>query len=108
MREISMTVTKNGSGDDVFRLCTDSPVDVNVTGDCETEQLRNLFKAILTLLLKDDVVVSFSKTEGYGTAMYEDVCREYVTVLNAEIRQARARLQEEDLCEFADDRILEL
>lgn len=96
--QIAMTVTRDQDGRDVFRLETNPEVDVCIIETDDTGKLKEMFSVLLSHLLKDDVKVVFKKTEGYTTSMYEDVCREYIDVLNREIIQARQHLIEEGLC----------
>ncbi|WP_124061316.1 hypothetical protein [Gordonibacter sp. Marseille-P4307] len=96
--QVTMTVTKDENDRDVFRLGTSPSVDVDIKDSNGTEQLKKMFSSLLEELSKDDVEVVFNKTADYKVAMYEDVCREYVDVLNQELKQARQRLIDEGLC----------
>ena len=98
MKHIEMTVTTNEKSQDVFRLKTRPEyIDVVLTEDSGTNDLKNLFARLLQELLKDDVEVKFVRTEGYKTRIYEDVCKEYVSVLNQELVTAREKILEEKL-----------
>ncbi len=80
MKHIEMTVTTNERAQDVFRLKTEPEhIDVVLTEDNGTNDLKNLFARLLQELFKDDVEIKFVKTDGYKTRIYEDVCREYVS-----------------------------
>lgn len=98
MKHIEMTVTTNERAQDVFRLKTEPEhIDVVLTEDNGTNDLKNLFARLLQELFKDDVEIKFVKTDGYKTRIYEDVCREYVSVLNQELITAREKILEERL-----------
>lgn len=98
MKHIEMTVTTNESAQDVFRLKTEPEhIDVVLTEDNGTNDLKNLFTRLLQELFKDDVEIKFVKTDGYKTRIYEDVCREYVSVLNQELVTAREKILKERL-----------
>lgn len=98
MKHIEMTVTTNERAQDVFRLKTEPEhIDVVLTEDNGTNDLKNLFARLLQELFKDDVEIKFVKTDGYKTRIYEDVCREYVSVLNQELITAREKILEEKL-----------
>ena len=98
MKHIEMTVTTNERAQDVFRLKTEPKhIDVVLTEDNGTNDLKTLFARLLQELFKDDVEVKFVRTDGYKTRIYEDVCREYVSVLNQELITAREKILEEKL-----------
>lgn len=98
MKHIEMTVTTNDKSQDVFRLKTKPEyIDVVLTEDNGTNDLKSLFARLLQELLKDDVEVKFVRTDGYKTRIYEDVCKEYVGVLNQELVTAREKILEEKL-----------
>lgn len=98
MKHIEMTVTINERAQDVFRLKTEPEhIDVVLTEDNGTNDLKNLFARLLQELFKDDVEIKFVKTDGYKTRIYEDVCKEYVSVLNQELVTAREKILEERL-----------
>lgn len=93
MKEIEMTATRNDSNQDVFRLRRDAgDIDVIVTEDGGTNELKGLFSYLLEELFEDDVMVKFVPTTDYKTTLYEEVCREYIDVLNGELRQARQKI----------------
>lgn len=98
MKHIEMTVTTNDKSQDVFRLKTKPEyIDVVLTEDNGTNDLKSLFARLLQELFKDDVEIKFVKTDEYKTRIYEDVCREYVSVLNQELIMAREKILEEKL-----------
>ena len=98
MKHIEMTVTTNERAQDVFRLKTEPEhIDVVLTEDNGTNDLKTLFARLLQELFKDDVEVKFVRTDGYKTRIYEDVCKEYVSVLNQELVTAREKILEERL-----------
>ena len=98
MKQIEMTVTTNERAQDVFRLKTEPEhIDVVLTEDNGTNDLKTLFARLLQELFKDDVEVKFVRTDGYKTRIYEDVCKEYVSVLNQELVTAREKILEERL-----------
>ena len=98
MKRIGMTVTANENNQDVFRLNTEPEyIDVVLTEENGTNDLKKLFERLLQELFKDDVEITFIKTDGYKTKIYEDVCREYITVLNQELIMARQKILEEKL-----------
>ena len=98
MKHIEMTVTTNERAQDVFRLKTEPEhIDVVLTEDNGTNDLKTLFARLLQELFKDDVEVEFVRTDGYKTKIYEDVCKEYVSVLNQELVTAREKILEERL-----------
>lgn len=98
MKHIEMTVTTNEKAQDVFRLKTEPEhIDVVLTEDNGTNDLKALFARLLQELFKDDVEVKFVRTDGYKTKIYEDVCKEYVSVLNQELVTAREKILEERL-----------
>lgn len=92
---IKMTVVSVENGVDAFRLKSDNPIDVIVTNDSGTEQIQKMFVHLLGKLMSDDVVIEFEKTEGYTNSMYEDVCKEYISSLNTELKAARESLLRE-------------
>ena len=98
MKHIEMNVTINERAQDVFRLKTEPEhIDVVLTEDNGTNDLKTLFARLLQELFKDDVEVKFVRTDGYKTRIYEDVCKEYVSVLNQELVTAREKILEERL-----------
>lgn len=98
MKQIEMTVTTNERAQDVFRLKTKPEhIDVVLTEDNGTNDLKTLFARLLQEIFKDDVEVKFVRTDGYKTRIYEDVCKEYVSVLNQELVTAREKILEERL-----------
>lgn len=98
MKHIEMTVTTNERAQDVFRLRTEPEhIDVVLTEDNGTNDLKNLFACLLHELFKEDVEIKFVRTDGYKTRIYEDVCREYVTILNQELATARQKILDEKL-----------
>ena len=93
--KIKMTVIKLEDGSDAFRLKSENPIDLVVTNDSGTEQIQKMFVLLLGMLRSDNVEIEFEKTEDYGNAMYEDVCKEYVNALNSELKEAREALLQE-------------
>lgn len=94
---VEVTVTTNTQGEDVMRFKLAEPIDISLTGTEGTGQLKTLFATLLGILMEEDVEVAFSKTDGYSTKMYEDVCVEYVKVLNDELATARENAKKEGL-----------
>lgn len=105
MKTLKMTVTKNDAEEDVFRLLTseDAFCDVTVSSNKGTNDLKDMFAALLKVLMKDDVKVAFEKTEGYKPALYEDVCKDYIDILNGELVQARQEIITEGFAETKSD-----
>lgn len=98
MKHIEMTVTTNDKSQDVFRLKTmPEHIDIVLTEDNGTNDLKSLFARLLQELFNDGVQIKFVRTDGYKTRIYEDVCREYVSVLNQELITAREKILEEKL-----------
>lgn len=98
MKYIEMTVTTNEKSQDVFRLKSEPEyIDVVLTEDNGTNDLKKLFARLLQELFMDDVEVKSIRTDGYKTRIYEDVCKEYVSVLNQELVTAREKILEEEL-----------
>lgn len=97
--DIKVTVTTNEQNDDVMRFGLSEPIDISLTGTDGTKQLKELFSSLMHLLIEDEVCLSFIKTEGYGTKMYEDVCKEYLDVLNDELIAAREQAKAQGLAQ---------
>ncbi len=99
-----MTATTNDSGEDVFRLFKEdnSWLDVGLTTDEGTLELKRMFSEILTSLIRDgEAEISYIDTSSYKNGMYKEVCEEYVKVLAAEVEAAKKGLGEEGLLEVA-------
>jgi len=92
---IKMTALKLPDESEVFRLKTDTPIDVVVTDDAGTEQIQNMFIYLLDKLISNDVEIEFEKTPDYGNEMYENVCKDYIQSLNRELKEAREALIKE-------------
>ena len=93
--KIKMTAIKLEDGSDAFRLKSESPINLVVTNDTGTEQIQKMFVLLLDMLRSDNVEIEFEKTEDYGNAMYEEVCKEYIAALNSELKEAREALLQE-------------
>ena len=71
MKYIEMTVTTNEKSQDVFRLKSEPEyIDVVLTEDNGTNDLKKLFARLLQELFMDDVEVKSIRTDGYKTRIY--------------------------------------
>ena len=98
MQKITTTVLATEFCGDVLRFSfpDGSHFDVELTGDDGNVQLKNVFVKILGLQMKDDVEVSFERTEGYGNGMYEQACMAYTQMLGKELAPVRTLILNED------------
>ena len=105
MQTLFATVLVDDNENDVLRFSfpDDAKLDVSLTGENGNLQLKEVFEKLLTFQLKDDVEVVFEPTEGYGNAMYEQVCKAYVDTLANELSPVRTEIINEGLAMKAVD-----
>lgn len=80
-----------------------STVDVELTQESGVNGLRQLFERLLTLLVSDEVEIELAPRQDGTTAMYHDVCREWIKLLNQDLVTVRQEMIAERIAEVADE-----
>lgn len=72
----------------------DEDIKVCLNSDSSQNELKRVFSAILTLIIKEPVTLEFIDSSEYNTGLYIDVCKEYIRDLNKEITVVRKNIPE--------------
>lgn len=73
----------------------DQPIDVNLnSAECQSS-LKDVFAALLKLLIYSDINLELSVGEEYKRVMYVEVCTEYINDLNRELADVKDELRKE-------------
>lgn len=104
MNTIKVTVLqRSDDNQEVMRFLFPEELDVVLTCDEGTAELKAVFSKLLALCLEDELKIEFEHDEGYANEMYETVCCEYIKSLQSEIEQARLSMIAEGLIAVDDD-----
>jgi hypothetical protein len=77
-------------------------LQVKLTDTQGSNDLLNVFVAILKILVAEDVSVQLIDNPSYTNQMYKDICAEYIAELNNDIKEARKSLLSEGLAANTD------
>lgn len=97
-RVIDVELTVSGEADILlFHLDSESPekYSVNLNSSSSQIELKEIFSKLLDLLISEDLELELKIADGYTKGLYKDVCSEYISDLNREILQVKARITRE-------------
>ncbi len=90
MKDITAQVVKIDDDNEVLRFTIDEKKqDVALTSKEGINGLKTVYESLLAEVMKDDVTVKLEERGEGTTAMYQDVCSEYITLLNDDLVSAR-------------------
>lgn len=98
MRTIKAKVVKLSNDDEALRFfISEEELDVLLTEKDGINGLKNVYEALLKEVMQDDVGIELTDKDEGATAMYQDVCREYLKLLNQDLAAARQEVIEKGL-----------
>jgi hypothetical protein len=78
---------------------SEAPLDVGLTEGNGVEDLREVYEALLADLIHNDVHIELKEKQSGTTAMYQDVCREWIKVLNQDLATVRQEMIEKGIAQ---------
>ena len=105
MKDITAKVVKIDDNNEVLRFTIDKEKqDVTLTSKEGINELKAVYESLLAEVIKDDVTVKLEEKGEGATAMYQNVCSEYITLLNSDLVSARREVIEKGLALQSDDK----
>lgn len=103
MKEYTAKIVEEGSGDEVLRITVgEAKADVLLTKDNGTEGLRQVYEMLLAALVDDDATVHLEEKSQGVTAMYQQVCEEWIKVLNRDLSDVRKEMVEKGIAKASE------
>ncbi len=98
MKDITAQVVKIDDDNEVLRFTiNEKKQDVTLTSKDGINGLKAVYESLLAEVMKDDVTVKLEEKGEGATAMYQNVCSEYITLLNSDLVSARHEIIEKGL-----------
>ena len=78
----------------VFILDKENPEKyiVNLNSATSQLELKEVFAALLELVMKENVALQLTIEDGYSKGLYKEVCEEYIRDLNKEIGEVKQNI----------------
>ncbi|MDD2502756.1 MAG: hypothetical protein PHP79_01655 [Clostridia bacterium] len=94
--EIKVELIAPDTDTDILRFHVgDKPLDVNLnSAECQNS-LKDVFAALLKLLIYSDINLELLVGDEYKRVMYVEVCTEYINDLNRELADVKDELRNE-------------
>ena len=94
-RIINVYLKKDGDDDLlIFKITEEQEMPIFLNTEATQNGLKLLFSTLLTELIKSPIVLNFQENPNYKTALYIEVCKEYISDLNTELQQVREKIPE--------------
>ncbi|MGI6127972.1 MAG: hypothetical protein ACOYEF_13640 [Planifilum sp.] len=104
MTTIQAKVVKVDNDDEALRFfINDKGLDVLLTKRDGINGLRAVYEALLEEVIEDNVSIELMDKDKDATAMYHDVCREYIQLLNNDLTSARQEVVEKGLAMHVEE-----
>ena len=98
MKDITAKVIKLDNDDEVLRFAIgEESQDITLTSKDGINGLKAVYESLLAEVMKDDVTVMLEEKGEGATAMYQNVCSEYIKLLNNDLASARHEIIEKGL-----------
>lgn len=78
-----------------FEISEDCILPVNLNSSESQKELKAVFSNLLSILTKEDIEILFEHSDEYSRRMYIDVCAEYITDLNRELRVVSQQMRKD-------------
>lgn len=105
MKIVTAKVVRLDENSEALRFAIDEKeLDVALTSQDGINGLRVVYEALLEEVIKDDVTVELSDKDDDATAMYQDVCREYIELLKSDLASARQEIVNKGLAAQSEDK----
>lgn len=93
MTDIKAQVVKDANETECLRFTIGGDIeDVPLTATGGVNALKHVFERILCVLVEDEAKIKLCDREVGTTAMYHDVAREYIDLLNEDLVAVRAEM----------------
>lgn len=93
MKDVMAKVVKLENDNEALRFTIGSrEKDVTLTSQDGINGLKAVYEALLAEVMKDDVTVKLEERAEGTTAMYQDVCNEFIKSLNNDLKLARSEI----------------
>ena len=100
MKIITAKVVRLDNDNEVLRFIVDEgELDVALTSQDGINELKAIYESLLAEVMEGDVTVELEDREEATTAMYQDVCKEYIALLNDDLVSARREIVDRGLGE---------
>lgn len=98
MKVITSKVVRLDNDNEALRFTVDEKEqDVALTSQDGINGLKAVYETLLAEVMEGDVTVELEDRDEGTTAMYQDVCSEYITLLNSDLASARHEIIEKGL-----------
>ena len=87
----------NGIDTLLFEIPEEEGIAVNLNETSGQKDLKNVFEKVLKRLSLNDLELKLSIDETYKKGLYKEVCEEYISDLNNEIRVVRSEIKSYDI-----------
>lgn len=71
---------------DILEFQFENPVKINLNSS-NNKEIKEMFEVLLKELIKKKFILELKIQENYKTELYKDVCTEYISALNEEIKE---------------------
>ena len=93
MKDFTAKVVKLENDNEALRFTIGSEKkDVALTSQGGINGLKAVYEALLAEVMEDDVTVNLEERDKGTTAMYQDVCTEFIKLLNSDLKSARSEI----------------
>lgn len=93
MKDFTAKIVKLENGNEALRFTIGSgKKDVALTSQGGINGLKAVYEALLAEVMDDDVTVKLEESDKGTTAMYQDVCKEFIKLLNSDLKSARTEI----------------
>lgn len=95
---VNVTLYDNNGVDTLlFEIPEEEGITVNLNETSGQKDLKNVFERVLKRLSSNDLELKLSIDEKYKKGLYKEVCEEYISDLNNEIRVVRSEINSYDI-----------
>lgn len=93
MKDVMAKVVKLENDNEALRFTIGNrEKDVALTSQDGINGLKAVYEALLAEVMKDDVTVKLEERAEGTTAMYQEVCKEFIKSLNNDLKSARSEI----------------
>lgn len=95
---VNVTLYDNNGVDTLlFEMSDEEGINVNLNETSGQRDLKNVFEMILKKLSSNDLELKLTIDEKYKKGLYKEVCEEYISDLNNEIKAVRSEILSYDM-----------
>ena len=95
---VNVTLYDNNGVDTLlFEMSDEEGINVNLNETSGQRDLKNVFEMILKKLSSNNLELKLTIDEEYKKGLYKEVCEEYISDLNNEIKAVRSEILSYDM-----------